>query len=432
MNIARPLLMLILCLLLSLSALAQETDFIDVKARYAIKVPRRPVEEALAFTLLKYEISGTSALWKDDEGNYVEVRNLLATGEKLTLSQTDKKAVLTSFKAGYVRDLQKAGLTVRELPYIFDGFDGVEIQATGAGGKLVSRLFFAHARFYVISATKEHAETFDSPLAILNTFRILNKEEYSAKLVEENSPRSFPQKAAIPRPASDIQQAAMKGRVKSVITEHQLPQTSTRERAREQYFNSSGDLEKEIFYSTNGYPTDVFTWGWVDGMRVSDNKFIDYEADEGPNENGITNLVMSLDMSPNAKPVRKADERFSNRYEYSYGPSGKLLEEKTFDNTGEMSQRIVRRYGAGRNETIDYDADGSINTKTVETLDPSEHVIEEKRFDNKGKLYIWYVYKLEFDTMGNWIVRRTYEKKFSNRRPVQKQIDTEYRKIDYF
>jgi len=128
---------------------------------------------------------------------------------------------------------------------------------------LVSRLFFAHARFYVISATKLSADRFEEPLAILKTFRILSKEEYTAKLVEENLPRSLPQEPAIPRPTSDAQQAAFKGKVKAVTTEHQLSPVLKRERSREQYFNSRGDLEKEIFYSTNGYPTEIFTWGWL-------------------------------------------------------------------------------------------------------------------------------------------------------------------------
>ena len=119
------LLILFLFLRTFSTVLAQEAEFIDAKARFAIKASQKPIQEAVAFTLSKYEVNGTSDVWKDDLGNYVEVRNLQVFGEKPRLSQADKKTVLTTFKAGYLQDLQKAGLTIHEIPYVFDGFDGV-------------------------------------------------------------------------------------------------------------------------------------------------------------------------------------------------------------------------------------------------------------------------------------------------------------------
>jgi YD repeat-containing protein len=380
--------------------------------------------------LAKYELHGTSSTWRDFDGPFLEIQNFQVYGDAMKLSPADKKAVLELFKNDYIQSLQKAGIKTSEAPYNFNGFNGVELRSIGPGGAMVARLFFAYSRLYSVSVLKHGADRFDSQLELLQKFRILEKNEYVNKLIEENMPKPLPQEPAATRPSNDAQQDGLKGKVKEAIKDEQSG-TGTRERSDESYYDMNGNRVKEIDF-INGYPTGVTLWGWIDGMRVTNDNFIEYGINEGPNEKDVIMALGATDAEDTTTSPKTRDERFSQRYDYKYDSSGKLIEELISQNTGDVWTRTVYKYTSGQVETIIYDEKGKLSTRSVDSLDQLGNIVEHKSYDNKGKIDGTEIYKYEFDSLQNWVAMRTFEKKTVKGKSILKLTRTEFRTIKYY
>lgn len=407
----------------------QPDSFISGKARFEIGLPGQPTERKdIEFLLGNYQLSGESMLWKTPEHPYTEVIYLNVYGEKDKLSVADKLKLINDYKRGVVEEFRKANLAVNETPYTFQGVNGVEIRGT-ANGTLVTRIFFTKLRLFCVSTT-DRGSGLDSAIRVLESFRELSREEHVAALLSENSPAELPQTPGNSKIGSDLRNDGLKGRVKSIIEDIEEASKPLRQRSNEQYFDLGGNLRKEILF-INGYPTDIYVWGWIDGMRVSKDNFIDYPVAEGPNESQIT-VITALE-PPDAKMSdKKPDDRYSNRYEYKYSESGKLTERSMFQNDGTLWQTTKYRYGTNTIDETVFDESGKLNSRTVRTVDVAGNVTQEKQFDYKGSLEAVFTYKYEFDSTGNWVVRKIFKTLKRNGRISMVPSSVEYRLISYY
>jgi hypothetical protein len=103
-----------------------------------------------------------------------------------------------------------------------------------------------------------------------------------------------------------------------------------------------------------------------------------------------------------------------------------------FQNDGSLWQKTVYRYRANTIEETVFDDSGKLNSRTVRTLDGSGNATEEAQFDYTGKLEAVFTYKYEFDSTGNWVVRRTFKKQKSNGKSLIVPRSVEYRVISYY
>ena len=405
------------------------TGFISGKARFAIGLPGQPTERKdVEFLLGNYQLSGESMLWKSPDHPYTEVIYLNVFGEKDKLSVADKLKLINDYKRGVVEEFRKANLSVKESPYIFQGVSGVEIRAV-ANGTLITRIFFSNLRLFCVSTT-DRGSGIDSALSLIESFRDLTKEEHVAALISENTPAELPQTPGNSKAGFDSRNDGLKGKVKSILEETEERSKARRERSGEQHYDINGNLQKEVLF-INGYPTDIYAWGWIDGMRVSKDRFIDYPIAEGPNESQIS-VITAMEPPDMKTPEKKSDDRYSSRYEYKYDQTGRLIERAMYQNDGILWQTTKYRYGATTVEEVVFDGSGELNSRTVRTLDGGGNVAEESRFDNKGKLDASYTYKYEFDGVGNWIVRRTFKKQKRNGKTMVVPGWVDYRVISYY
>ncbi len=420
--------------LLSCAAVVQAQvpidEFVCGKGRFALAIIAKPTKrEDVRYTLGKYELNGESIAWNAAD-HFIGVEYFEVYGEQEKLTGKDKAAVIQEYKKSLFDQLQKLGVMTNETSYDFEGFLGTEIKGISkSSNRLISHLFFTKSRFVAVSITNFRSDGYEPLNKVLNSFRYLTKPEYVAALISENTPPPLPQISSFKRPQNDAQDDGLRGKIHSVMTDIQEPVKATRESLSQENYDENGNQTKTIDFH-RGYPSNIIQLGWIDDARVSIDKFIEYGMNEGPNENGISELVL-LD-SPDDEKAKKRDGRFSNRYEYKYDLSGRLARKMTYQNDGSLWTREVKTYGPGTRENVVYGEKGKLNSKTVEILGEAGNVVETRSYDFHNKLDGIKTYKYEFDQCGNWVVRRDFDKTNVGGKVVLKPSSISYRTIKYF
>lgn len=411
MKIRKPsFFFIILPLILTSSLLGQSPGerFVSGAARFAINMPADPSERKDSnFTLLGYDMNGESIRWEKGADSYTSVESYHVFGEKPELSELEKARIVEAYKKAALDQYKKIGLMTQEAPFELKGIKGAEIRAALAG-KMVVRIFFVNVRLFTITVSRKSAPDFGPLLDIANSFYVLDKSEYSAALISENAPKELPQAPRPPRPANDLQENGLKGKVSKVVEKEQGSSKDPAELWNEQNFDAEGDLVGTISYLA-GFPHHLARWGWVDKMRVKTEASISYGFGEGPNEKEMT-VIQSFMESPSGPPPKR-DERFDERHEYKYDAQNRIVEQKVFWNTGSLARTMKFEHKPNMRTSRYYDEQGEITYWSVEILDINGNVVEERSLDPNGKLESATVYQYEFDTKGNWTVRRSSEKK---------------------
>lgn len=248
-----------------------------------------------------------------------------------------------------------------------------------------------------------------------------------AKKIDEATPALLPQSPVADKLKSDADDNNLKGRVKSLIEEVQYAGKKTRERTDEDYYDEKGNYIKTISFS-DGYPTSVAVWGYIDGNRVLKSADINYAKGERPISNDI---IMSLEDNPENSTAAR-DSRYSTKYEYKYNQNGQLSEELTYSNRSQLLFRHVYNYKGNQREKLDYGRDGSLWSQSVEILDKNGNVIEQYSLDEHDKPVDRETYIYEFDSQGNWIVQKAFNKEIVRGKTVLKPWFTAYRIITYY
>jgi hypothetical protein len=249
-----------------------------------------------------------------------------------------------------------------------------------------------------------------------------------SRKIEEASPKMLPQSPAAEKLRSDARDKNLKGKVESVIEELLESGKAKRERYSEAYYNADGNLIKEVSY-TDGYPSYVTVWGYIDGNRVKKTNSVEYKEGERPPSD---EMVATMDDERDAlNPNMPRDFRYDSKLTYKYDDAGRLVEERTYQNNGEVRGRTEYVYKGNEREISDYGRDGSRWSHSFEILDKTGDVTEDYTRSD-GKIENNRVFTRQYDEQGNWIAEKTFEKKIVKGKSVLKLLWTTYRKITYF
>lgn len=404
-------------------------QFTSGAGNFSIAVDSKPTErKSSEFLLGKYAVAGESISWQSEQGTFTSVESYFVERERPNLTVAEKTSIIETYKQITHEQFKKLNIATSEVPFVFDGTKGVEIRGISAA-RVVLRIFFGKNRLYAVSVVRNDLTSFDSHLSLLNTFRLLSKSEYLAARIAENTPEPLPQ---TPRPEilfSDHANEKFIGNVRTVIEEYKETSASSKIPWSDQYFDTGGNLIREISYG-EGFPDTISVWGWVDGFRVSRTAYIFYPVGEGANEK----IIASMDEPPpgaNSGLESNHDERYDNRYERTYDVDKRIATEKVLDNRGRVTTSKSFTYSPNRRDIVYRMGDGSFYNKTIQIFDTANRLTEERTCDERERDCDTTVFKYEFDLRGNWVVKRDFEKKVVRGKVSLKPNGIFYRKIEY-
>jgi hypothetical protein len=311
-------------------------------------------------------------------------------------------------------------------------YPGFEYRAELPNVTGLVRVFLIKKRIYSLGVMliDEQQKYENTAIEVFNSFHILTEEEAKEtirKKVAAATPMSLPQ-GPIKQLKSDAEREHIKGKVKSIIEEVQEISvdgiTKARKLSNEMYFNKNGNLVKSILYNSNGLPTDVTVYGYIDGNRVSRSRDISYETDLP------AAMVMS---SGETTKLNKPDPRYDVRYVYKYDKLGFLTDRFSYSNDGKLlTHRAYKRKG-NKVEELMRSRNGALELIALITVDAEGNEIEEIHYN--APLEGWntiYNRRYEFDDKGNWIKRTTKIYREFHGRQRFDSIYVYYRKIEYY
>jgi hypothetical protein len=247
-----------------------------------------------------------------------------------------------------------------------------------------------------------------------------------SKKVEQATPPALPQFPAPKRAKTDAADKGLKGKVKSVATESARISESVTE-ARKllsvDTYDENGNFVKRIAYDYRGHPDEITVYGFLDGNRVSNSKWIEYEYNPPP-------MALPADSKPK---TTKPDPRYTNKLKYDYDPNGRLAENSLYGNDGSLRVRYTYKYKDGQKEEVVYDGDGKVLRKYVYTIDDKGTETAREAYEVKdGKVTETLSYKYEFDAQGNWIKRTTLIAVTKDGKTDMVERSVDYRTMTYY
>lgn len=249
-----------------------------------------------------------------------------------------------------------------------------------------------------------------------------------AKRIKEATPKALPQTPVVPKLSSDAADENLKGKVKSVIEEHEDLSGTWKVQGRKfetfMDFDEKGNYLKRVYFDSEARPYNVAVYGYIDSKRVSKYEDILY---------GDELYVISADSENIDKNKPKPDNRYTYSYEYKH-TDGKLAEMQMVLNTGVKGMRYNYNRSNIRMEKLAYSND-KLNQKYITVFDSKGyeiewHVIAVINLPKPDTKYI--IKNVSFDKQGNWTKRIYSEVAIANGKEVAKPDWAEYRTITYY
>jgi YD repeat-containing protein len=264
-------------------------------------------------------------------------------------------------------------------------------------------------------------------LASLSPAQQQPKVNFTQKIAEATPPH-LPQTPVAKKLKSDAQDDNLKEKVKSIVEYSQDP-GKARELSREAYYNQDGYLLKSVSYE-EAYPSGVTVWGYIDGNRVTKSVRIEYAEGERPKSQIFSFTARAEDNA--LRPNAPRDLRYTIKHTYTYDDQGRLAEEDSYQNNGELWLRTTYTYNSNQREQRDYDARGNEMSRTVYILDKNGDTAEEWMFGADENDITKQFYTHVLDSKGNWIEEKVSERKKARGKTVTKLLWTTYRTITYY
>ncbi|HEY5443700.1 MAG TPA: hypothetical protein VIJ87_04365 [Pyrinomonadaceae bacterium] len=284
-------------------------------------------------------------------------------------------------------------------------YPGIEQRVDLFSAFVVQRTYVVSRRLYqAVMVIKTEQREFESAATkVLDSFKVLEESDVSAKLAEEAKkaePTPLPQQPVAQRSGTDATDDGMHGQVKTVLEESQdLSGTwSVQTKKRDSFvqYNEQGNRVRQESYDYKGNLDEITVYGYIDRSRVSDFKMIDKEYNPPP---GVI-------VAPPGAVVKKSDPRYQTKFEFKYDEQKRLIEHRWFHSNGELFLRYVYKYNGAQLEELVYSKDGSLNQRYVSKLDGKGNEIERISFDTRdNKPGAAYSFVYEFDAHGNWTKR---------------------------
>lgn len=422
------LLLAILIFSVNLHAQNNEKMFVSGEGfKIGLPEPTSPMKE-ISFDDGKLNGYGKIFYWDKPDEYFYQIFSYLINTENKTLKPTETNYLFETFKNELIKEPKERNFPFAEKDFIFNGNKGKQLTIIYPNGKTIARYFVVGKRFYLLNASFNKDQNEDEIVRNLDSFALLDSKSLIAAKLADATPQPLPQAPASQKAKTDVQDENLKGKVKSIIEYTQSGAKGKREREFEKYYDEKGNLIKEISY-TEDYPSAVTVWGFIDKNRVSKTNEIYFDEDQRT-PLGNPFITMSADGSLK-NPDAPKDERYTIKHDYKYNDDGKLIEEFSYSNNGELWSRRVYNYEESRKEELYYGQNGDLWSRTYETLDEDGNVIESySKIDGKIEDRNFYTY--EFDEKGNWIVQKIFEKKKVKGKTVSEILWISYRTITYY
>ena len=309
-------------------------------------------------------------------------------------------------------------------------------------------------RVYLMSLTLDDKARMEDHLKVMATFRLLTPKDMEPRLtelVEELTPEALSQASAQSRPTTDAQDAALKGRIKTVITQSESyldgSLCGVRELFSVENYDEHGNLFKTVDYR-DSLPRRVRLYGSYKGERAFREirkvwRWVNYRDKNDSRDREVIT-------EPKIFTIK-----------YKYDPAGQLVEKRVHREDGKEVQletynlkakTLTRQYDF---EWVSVRREWSIgrNQKVVSTLDASGNSIEDAykvlaktsyeptyqsfypgNFISSDRWYQHYLtdkvrHEYTFDDHGNWIERKTVALT-NDKQTVPAEVT--YRKIIYY
>jgi hypothetical protein len=373
---------------------------------------------------------GSRYVWRDVPGYF------LIEFVSPTNPPTDPMAGLRSAIERSASQLSDKGATIISKTEInVNGIPAIDLKYSKSGNMFLSRNLSTRNKMYVLSTYWPEAESGESRIKILDSFRTIDGKSEIAKRLDAISPKPLPQTPAVKRVTTDVQEKLLKGHVKSVVkTEEYLDGTGSVggiKNSGDEYFDDNGNLVKQVSYDYRGNPDSITVYGFLDGKRVSKSgELMDYEYNPPP-------MMLPPSATSTAKSeVRKpVDNRYGQSFEYKYDNQRRLAVKQILNNRGELSRKETYTYD-GRNITeVTTDRDGKVTFRILRKYDDKNDLIEQIFFSTSTAYPDdeTYTYKyLDFDANGNWSKREERVKTAQYGGGTKELHSYEYRTISYY
>lgn len=243
----------------------------------------------------------------------------------------------------------------------------------------------------------------------------------------------LPQKPVVQRQSSDASDEGLKGKVKTITDESEMPDYQTGKSVRNKdyqyHYDANGNLVLQLSFGEEGETPTRNEYGYINGARVRLVRTSDGQRPAG----GFRPDPVSEDNAPKTPPA-KPDNRYTTKYEYKYDNEHRLIEVIEYHNNSELSLRRTRSYFGdvvtdetffGRSTVPAYRTTNTMNKDGNVVREVSEQLGE--RGSSKESTYKY----LAFDKNGNWIKREFHSYLDGGNGRKAPYISTHYRAITY-
>jgi len=419
----------------SLRDLKADDHFSSVDGRFTIAMPKS-ISGFMALTpqTLRLEASGGQFSWQLKEGgmtisyyDYADKTFDLKTEKDFAyFFDGFRDAILSSFKGKLLNERRLKLGEHRGYHYAVE---------TATGSKVIARVYYVMKRNYSLVAIPStdvpNAETIISNA--LDSLALISRSKIDAdmlKSLESSAPAPLPQEPVVPKERSDIEDDGLKGKVRSVTGESEdLSGTGSKLGRHPSFiedYNEKGNTVKRTTFDYRGNPSEITSYGYIDGRRVSKFTLLSYEYNPPP----------MMSRPERAVPGQRVkDTRINYSYTYKY-KDGKLAEMQMFYNDGRPGMRYTYSREADTLENLAFDDQGKLNQKYIYKLDKYGNAIEEIRVDLFPSQTFGdrkYLVKYDsFDKNGNWTMKTTSKIVIENGKQIAKPWYISYRSITYY
>ena len=425
-------------------------EFVSPIGEFGIMLPQSKVEvyDELSFQIGNDKLIAWAYHWDLDSDEVVIV---------YAIGKVDLEAKADPYLEK-LRDHYAPGSVISQKKTSFAGHPGlVSVVDSDTRNRKVTRAmiwtYILKNRVYLMSLTLDDKARMEEHLKVMSTFRLLSPKDMEPRLtelVEELTPKPLPQAPVQSRPTTDAQDSALKGRVKTVVTESEPYVDGSLYGVREMFsvenYDEHGNLVKTVDYR-DSLPRRVRLYGTHKGERAFLElrkvwRWVDYRDKNDSRD----------------REVMTAPTIFTIKYKHA--PDGQLVEKRVLRDGGKDVQ--IENYNLkAKTVTRQYDLNYVIRRtfaigrgqKVVSTLDANGNSIEDAYQVMAGASYEptyqsfypgnfissdrWYQhyktdkerYEYIFDDRGNWIQQKTFVLTKDNQ-TVPKAVT--YRTITYY
>jgi hypothetical protein len=419
-----------------------EEEFVSAIGQFGIMLPATSPEfNSVTLNIGDDKLKAWLYSWELDKEQAIVI---YAIGKVDLESKTDfyLETLRNNYAPGSIRTQKKIS---------FAGHPGLVSVVDGNTGSAMIWTYLLKNRFYMMSLTLDDKSRTEDHLKLMSTFRLLSPKDIEPRvtsMVEELTPTPLAQASALSRPTTDAQDAALKGPVKTVITESEPYADGLLFGAVEmlsvENYDEHGNLEKTVDYR-DSLPGRVRVYGSHNGERAfrEITQVRRWARANDKNDSGIAD----------SKPKPKL-----YTIKYKHDPDGKLLQMRVLRDDGKemetanynlKANTVTRRYDS---EYLFIRKRSIGNMKVVSTLGANGLSTEDaygvrhppnykERFEYSGNFGFTFFedmyqhfgtdkerYEYKFDDRGNWIQRKTFTVKDKKTVPIA----VTYRTIIYY